>query len=309
MVTIIQEPQAFQNTPPRTVLSHERPPHKSTSMQDHPHISASQFKSYAGCPLAWRLSRTQRPAHVSAALVFGSAFHAAAERYYQMRLEGKEAKFQDLLEAYDANWTERGAAGENPIPVKFPAKIDPVSLRQTAIRMLEAFLVHANANPGEVIAVEEPFEIELAPGLPVLQGRIDLVEIRTSPSGGKTLQLADLKTAAKRMSENDIDRDQLNLYAIAARRTGLLEQFGLPLVLRIDSVTKSKTSEVIPITIVPNRSEEARIIAKARELWKGMSAGICFPNASWRCPECGYRDLCAKWPDLPGIAGPQDQVQ
>lgn len=301
-MTTIHNPQNLQNTPLMTLPTPERTPHKS-GHQDQPHISASQLRSYSGCPLAWRLSRTHRPEHVSAALIFGSAFHAAAEKLYQLRLEGKTATHQELMDAYEAVWNKHLNAtdGQEPIPIRFTAKSDVLTLHQTASRMLEAFLIHAEQNMGEVIAVEEPFEIELAPDLPILKGRIDLIEIRTGTSGNRYLHLSDFKTAAKRMDKNDVDRDQLHLYAIAARKTGLLDQIGLPLVLRVDAVLKTKAAEIVPITISPDKAGEARVVAKARQIWKSMAAGICFPSASWRCGDCGYRKQCGQWPEIPGI--------
>ena len=89
----------------------------------------------------------------------------------------------------------------------------------------------------------------------------------------------------------------LTLYAIAAQRTGLLDQVGLPLVLRVDAVLKTKTSEVVPIIVSPSPGEERRTVAKARQIWKAMSSGICYPSPSWRCGDCGYRHQCGKWPD------------
>ena len=298
MTIWIQKPQVLHNIRIKTSTP-ETSPHKTTC-PDQPHISASQLRTYAGCPLAWRLSRTYRPKHVSAALLFGSAFHAAAEKLYQSRLEGKTATHQDLMDAYHAVWTNHFEAtdGQEPVPIKYSAKSDLPALHQTASRMLEAFLIHAAQNMGEVIAVEEPFEIELVPDLPVLKGRIDLIEVRTGTSGNRYLHLSDFKTAARRMDEGDVDHDQMHLYAIAARKTGLLDQIGLPLVLRVDAVLKTKSAEVIPITISPDKASETRVVAKAQQIWKSMSAGICFPATSWRCGDCGYRWLCAKWPDI-----------
>lgn len=300
MTTSIQGSQSLQSAPLKTVCSPERTPHKSTS-PDQPHISASQLRSYSGCPLAWRLARTHRPEHISASLVFGSAFHAAAEKLFQMRLEGKTATHPELMEAYERIWLERETPtdGKQPLPVKFSEKADPSILRQTAGKMLETFREHAEENMGEVIAVEEEFLIEMAPGLPALKGRIDLIEIRRDLSGEKRLHVVDFKTSAKRMKLEDVDRGQLDLYAIAIRRTGLLEQPRLPLVLRVDVVTKTKAPEVTPMELTPNRYNESRVVAKAREIWKCMSAGVCYPNPGWQCSGCGFKTLCNKWPNIP----------
>ena len=192
MMTLIQNPQSSQNTRLKDPCTAERTPH-NTTRPEQPHISASQLRSYSGCPLAWQLSRTRRPEYVSAMLVFGSAFHAAAEHFYQQRLEGKTAIFTDLLEAYDAKWKERDntESGTPLPPVKYFTKADPVELPQTAARMLEAFLTHATACVAETSAVEEEFRIQMAPDLPTLQGRIHLIETRRDASGERQPQSGD----------------------------------------------------------------------------------------------------------------------
>ncbi len=300
MSTIMKPLQNITRTPQRKDGITECPTLENPR-QGKPHISASQLRSYSGCPLAWKLSRTHRPEHVSAALIFGSAFHAAAEVFYQRRLEGKTASINDMMQAYDIKWLEQGKPkdGKAPIPIKYTAKAGPVELRQTAVSMVEVFIAHATANTGEVIAVEEEFVIHMAPGLPALKGRIDLIEIRHAASGGSHVHLVDFKTSAKRMKSVDVDRGQLDLYAIAVRKTGLLEQLRLPLVLRVDAVTKTKTPEVTPIEITPNRYNEHRVIAKAQEVWKCMFAGVCYPNPGWQCAGCGYKTMCNKWPNIP----------
>jgi hypothetical protein len=123
-----------------------------------------------------------------------------------------------------------------------------------------------------------------------------LIEIVDTPAG-KRLQLVDLKTAARRCGAEDIDREQLDLYALTARKTGLLRQFGLPLDLRADLATKTKACEIIPLAVPPEPKNEARLVAKARAVWRGMTAGVCFPAPSWRCPDCGYKTACGRWPE------------
>jgi RecB family exonuclease len=298
MTLLADEPRALQNMPSRTPLSPVRPPHSP----DQTHISASQLRSFSNCPLAWNLSRTHCPEHVSASLVFGSAFHAAAEHFYQMRLEGQSATFQDLMETYDAEWQKRSEAkdGKQPPPVKYSAKATgSEELRETASRMLEAFLAHAAVNVGEVIAVEEEFLVPMTPGLPALKGRIDLIEIRRDAAGDRQIHIVDFKTSAKRMNSDDVDRDQMDLYALAVRQTGLLDELRLPLTLRVDVVTKTKEATVTPIPFMPDPRNEKRVIAKSREIWKSMSSGVCYPSPGWQCSGCGYKALCAKWPDIP----------
>ena len=51
----------------------------------------------------------------------------------------------------------------------------PIGSRRMAARMLSTFL--ESVQPGEVIAVEQPFAVEMADGI-LVTGIVDLVEIR-----------------------------------------------------------------------------------------------------------------------------------
>ena len=51
-----------------------------------PHLSSSQLRTFSDCPLNWYLSRHYTPAFAPSCLVFGSAFHAALEAFYEAHL-------------------------------------------------------------------------------------------------------------------------------------------------------------------------------------------------------------------------------
>jgi hypothetical protein len=228
-----------------------------------------------------------------------SPTNSSEEPFYQGRLEGREPEQAELMAAYDRVWEEAlsGHDGKPAAPIRYPARTDnPAAMRELAERMLGVFLVQVRARRSEIIAVEEEFAVELSPDLPVLKGRIDLIEIVSGP-GGRRLNLVDIKTSAKRIDLADLDRDQLGLYAIAVRKTGLLGQFDLPLTLEALVVTKTKASEAISLGLQPDRDGEGRAIAKARAIWRAMSLGICYPAPGWQCGNCGYSRRCAKWPE------------
>lgn len=265
------------------------PPPRASGQTKEPHLSFSQLRTYANCSLLWWFQRRYKPEFVSTSLVFGTAFHFAIQTYYQGRLEARQVDKDRMLRAFDR------AFGGQTTEVRFGKNETPASLRALAGRMVDAFL--ANVRDSQVIAVEEPIRCELAAGLPPLIGYIDLIEVRTDDDGVKWLHLVDFKTAAKRPSEDDIDPEQLTLYAIAAFRFGLMKQFDLPLALRYEFITKTKTPEVISLPFTPYRHDAQRLIAKAKVCWHGMQAGVCFPNRSWMCGNCGYQRRCEKWPE------------
>ena len=261
-----------------------------------PHLSYSQIKRFTNCPLQWRLSREYAPAFIPAALAFGGGFHAAVEAFYRARLAGRIAGIDELPAAYDRHWV-RETSGNNP-PVRFTAKLeDAAGMRDLATRMFRAFL--ADVRPGEVVAVEESFAVTLAPDLPPVVGRIDLVEIREDADGIRRLHLVDFKTAARRPTGEDLDSDQLLLYALAAEQAGWAKSFGLPSALSFDVTTKTKTPERLSVSVTATQHGLARLGEKIRQCDRAMRAGVCYPAESWACVSCGYAECCAKWPELP----------
>ena len=259
-----------------------------------PYRSYSQVKKYAACPLQWRLSREFEPAFVPAGLMFGGGFHAAVETFYRARLAGRAAGRGELLDAYDLHWARETADG-NP-PVRFTAKLeDAAGMRDLAARMLETFL--DAVRPGAVIAVEEPFVVTLAPDLPPIVGRIDLIELRKDADGINRLHLVDFKTLARRPTGEDLDADQLLLYEIAAAQVGWTDTAGMSLALRFDTITKAKNPEFISVPVTATRHGFARLVEKIRHCHNAMEAGICYPAPSWSCASCGYAAQCAEWPN------------
>lgn len=255
--------------------------------------SYSQIRRYAQCPLQWHLARLYSPAFTPASLVFGGAFHAAAEAYYRARRDGAAVGAEDLLAAYERHWAREAARG----PIRYTAKLeDAVGIRDLARRMLEAFL--AAARPGEIVAVEEPFAIDLAPGLPTIRGRIDMIEVRTDADGVRRVHLVDLKTMARKPSWDDLDTDQSHLYALAARRLKCVQALGLPLALRFTVVTKTKVPEVVEIPVEPSSRATERAVEKLRQCDRAMRAGITYPVPGWTCSACGYAQACRQWPQL-----------
>ena len=265
-----------------------------------PHLSYSQAKAFTNCPLQWRLSREYPPTFVPASRVFGGGVHAAVEAFHRARRVGAEATMDHLLDAYDRHWERETSA--KGLPVRFTAKLeDAAGMRELAGRMLGAFV--AATRPGEVVAVEEPFVVELAPGLPPVVGRIDLVEIRTTHDGVRRLHLVDFKTAARRPAAEDLDNNQLVLYMLAAQQKGWEESLGLPLAMEFRCITKAKQPEVVTVPVTATPRDAARFVATMRQRHQAMRSGACYPAPSWTCSACGHASLCRAWPNLPAVAG------
>jgi len=232
-------------------------------------ISFSQINTYAGCPLKWFLSQNFQPEFAPAALVFGSAFHAGVETYHRGQLEGREVGLEEMMDAYDDTF------GTERLPIQYGARDDAESLRSKAEDMFAEFL--ANVCEATVLGVEQRFCVQLAEGLPPVLGYIDLILVGEDEDG-PYIALIDYKTSSKKPNEDDVSPEQLILYAMAARRMGMLAEFDRPLRLVYRYVTKTKEPAMYEIPVEATSHEEARLVAKAKAVYRGMTERIIYPN-------------------------------
>jgi len=263
--------------------------------QARPNISHSQISTYGQCSLKWWLSRNYLPEHTPSALAFGRAFHSGLEKFYAARLEGREATAEDMLAAYDKEVALVEA--EEP-PIQYGKKETKESLRETAERMFLAFL--ESVKPSTVLAVEEPFRVNLDEDLPVVLGYIDLIQV-VEVDEGRAIEVVDFKSAAKKPGEDGLPADQLIAYHLAVQNLRMLSEFDAPVKLLYRVVTKTKSPECLDVPVEPTPHEEDRLITKAKACVQGMESGIVFPNPSWSCSTCQFKSHCALWPDLDAI--------
>ena len=260
------------------------PPRLHIVPEPTPHLSYSQVRTYSTCSLKWWYSRRFKPAFVPSALVFGKAWHAAVECYYQLALEGRPQNLTTLLDAFFTEYRQEKQ------PIQY-GKNDAQPSAEQVTKMLQCFL--QSVKPGKVIAIEQEIRCPLGEGMPELLGYIDLVEITQDEQGRYALNLIDLKTCA-RTPKDSIDPDQLVLYDYAVRKTGLLSEFHLPIQLRYDYMVKTKEPQYGILPVAAGRSE--RVLEKIKHCWRGMGAGIAYPCPGWQCAGCGYKARCGKWP-------------
>ncbi len=140
------------------------------------------------------------------------------------------------------------------------------------------------------VAVEEPFRIELAPGIPPLVGVIDLIEERD----GRAV-IVEHKTGAQRFTDQRVTDDyQPTAYALAAL------EMGLPGVTSIEDVEvrfnvllklKKPAIDERPTRRTARQADELREVATA--VWTAREHGVFPPNRGWACATCPFRQACA----------------
>lgn len=186
------------------------------------YTSVSRVTAYLRCPRAYqhRYILGTPPAHRPGGLAFGTAIHEALALHYATLLEGEEPPPVDgLVSIFNAAWRREL---EGDVPVLLDGNDTRESLVDKAAVMLEVFRRDV-PRPRRVLAVEEPFTVELhnpSTGeiLPNLVGRIDAI---IEDDAGR-VRLLEHKTAARRFSETRLAFDlQATGYSYAARQLGL----------------------------------------------------------------------------------------
>ena len=235
------------------------------------HLSHSQIQTFAGsCARKWHYEKVVRAPRerVGAALIVGIALHQVLAAANEAALTGEA---YDAAARFVAAW--KAAISEAGAPVHFGADdADDLIAKGRA-------LAAAYTPPPGIIGVEQPFSLVLAPDLPPVEGRIDLVR-RTASSD---LAIADLKTSSSRqLTDTHAVEMQLALYDIAYPAT-----HHEVIVL---GKLKTPTVTVQPITPWPRR----QLINHYREVYAAMSAGVRYAVRGWQCESCPFADRCRK---------------
>lgn len=264
------------------------------------HISVSAIRSLEGCTRLWwyRYAAGAPPEDTPARLVLGGALHKAMASFYQaLQHNAPEPSLSNLL-GVAGSAIARAVAADPPI--LFPDGEGPESLMLEAERLLRAFL-EQGYRPARVVAVEEPFALELVhpetgellPFEERMAGAIDLVA--EGPDG--SLEIIDHKISS-RLDRSKTSRPDLQMavYAWAAR-----EMFGVEdVALLFQSVIRTKVPKVIVQHINRVPHDEAEGMESTASALTLIHAAVGHPDGkrlmgrrrSWRCADCSWRRRC-----------------
>ena len=251
-----------------------------TITQTVPRLSWSQVSTYTQCPAKWWLSRHFAPEHTASALKFGSAIHRAVASFYTARAEGCSLEAGELLNVYQAAWSEPEVA-----EVKFGKNEDDATLRAMAERMLGCFV--DTVQPGEVLLVEGSFATEIVEGV-LVSGVVDLVEVRDG-----IVRVVDVKTSRQQPS-SAFSGEQLGIYRLGLAELGLVPhdaEFALEyLVLR-------KLRSKAECVVVPGQFTEEefdRLRQKIAQVARAIQLDVVYRVRSWACASCPWIGACSR---------------
>lgn len=257
------------------------------------HLSWSGITTYTQCPkrFNFRYLESAQEERKSAALIFGGAFHRAAEQILQARLEGRDLPdLAALLATYTGHWKEE--ADQAPETV-FAKGDDETTLLNLAERMLTAFVEHvrqeAKVEPQRrILALEHEDRFQLLTETPPLEARLDLLEL-----DGEDLLVTEIKTSKSRWNDQKVAEALPQLVVYAHALMPLLREIGANRIRpRFLIVTKAKKPVVQILEPQANQRDVQRLREQLGEVWKGIQANVFPAREGWWCAACPFRIAC-----------------
>ncbi|MCZ7646234.1 MAG: PD-(D/E)XK nuclease family protein [Planctomycetota bacterium] len=257
------------------------------------HLSWSGITTYNQCPkrFNFRYLEAAPEERKSAALIFGGAFHRAAEAVFQARLEGRALPdLNTLMATYTTAWKEE--ADQAP-EIVYAKGDDEMTLADLAGRMIAAFVEHAHqeavANPQRrILALEHADRFRLLPETPPLEARLDVLEL-----DGECLLVTEIKTSKSRWNDQKVAEALPQLVVYAHALLPLLRDVGAKRIRpTFLIVTKAKKPVVQVIEPLASQRDVLRLREQVADVWKGVRAGVFPAREGWWCGACPFRTSC-----------------
>jgi DNA helicase II / ATP-dependent DNA helicase PcrA len=238
--------------------------------KDKLRLSATKIKTYMECPQRFKFTDIlEVPSPARTYFDIGSAVHAVVQHLTEMQKEGI-APTEDLaFEILAKEWSFNA----------FQSETQENQQKEKAREMIRTYLKWLSVNSNSPVAVEQPFQIELA-GV-TFKGFIDRVEVR--PDGG--YEVVDFKTGRVYETSKSIREDpQMNIYALGVRKVyGQLPKKASLFYLKEDKIVGYEV--------------EAGQVEKVKQLVEQVTAAILSEEfdatpSYHACRNCAYRDIC-----------------
>jgi len=237
------------------------------------HLSYSSISMYLACPESWRRKYiAKEPTVSSPALVFGSAIHATVEQYVQVG--------GDLLSIWSEKWAGQVESETNVLW----GMESPEESFNKGVKLLSDQSVVDTLKAIKPRSIEMKVELKV-PGVPIpILGYIDLI--------AEDGVVCDFKTSSKSWTPSRAKDELQPIYYMSA-----LSQLGVKVNWNfrhyVFTTLKTPRLDVFDTQRVP--AEAFFLFKMIQEVWKGITAGVFFPNTgSWKCSPvyCDFWNNC-----------------
>ena len=257
-------------------------------LRKQPHLSFSAINEYLMCGLKYWFSRIEKvpPAFVPDNLIFGRCIHQVLEEYNNSRLIGEIPPLPTLTGIFETCWDK--AVEEEAI--QYSKGKGYKSLRREGAALIKHFYENRQPEDYQILAIEEPFSLEVG-GLPYpIIGIIDLIE----EDDAGTIIITDYKTTGRSFSQPEVDQNlQLTLYQLAMGQNGFSNR---DMILKLDCLIKTQSPKYEQYYTVRAKKDMQRLLNIIQLVLKGISNEVFVPTSTgWMCTNCAYKTYCDQW--------------
>ena len=263
-------------------------------LREKPHWSFSSLNTLLNiCSLQWAFEKVYReiPQFTPLALVFGGVFHDCCGYVALMRMAGKEADRNDVLQRFADLFVDQTKTRNPPVLFRADKGEELETVVDLGQRMLSVYL--ESLDPEEkVLGAGIPFSVflhdvngELLPK--PLIGEFDLVV-----SKEMFPIIVDWKTASKRWTAGKEHEDlQATAYLHAYRTQHRSRHVGF----RFEVVTKTKNPSCTSLYTARDEDDTLRMAELMRFADRIVEQGLFVPSPSFFCGGCPHKTACASW--------------
>jgi putative RecB family exonuclease len=260
-----------------------------SELRKKPHWSFSSLNGLINiCSLQWffRYIEKREAESTPVALLFGSAFHKAAEWIARWRMDNEYAGSDEAMDVFSEAWLWECRAAEK----LSMSKEEFETLNATGRRMIRCLnreWVEAN-----VIAVSKVFSVELPGASKPLIGEIDCIVCEDD--GRHTL--IDWKTAARKWPAGKADKDLQATCFMFAYEQSAIGYKAEDNRFRYDVVTKAKEPSYIQNCTTRSADDFLRLSQFVSTAEKLIQAEAFLPSEQgYFCGGCQYASACKEW--------------
>jgi putative RecB family exonuclease len=260
-----------------------------SELRELPHLSASSIGDYIDCSMLYKWGRVDKLPRefIPSTLTFGTVIHLVLAEYYRGKMDGYKMLLKDIHESFKNHWNERA---KDRADIQYTNGQDFNTMLNQGIDLLSVWHENLADDNFKVIAVEEPFSIDIENlDVPII-GAMDLIE----EDDAGTVIITDFKTSSKAYSIDQVDKNQqLTFYQLAVKKNGLADR---EILLKFDCLIKTKKVKFESYWTTRSEIDEIKLVKKIRQVWDGISKGVFIPNDTiWKHKNCQYRKACDEW--------------
>ena len=182
-----------------------------------PHLSASSITDYIDCSMLYKFSRVDKLPRefIPSTLTSVPLFIWCSPNIIGVKWTEYKMLLKDIHESFKNHWHERA---KDRTDIQYANGQDFDTMLNQGIDLLTAWYENLTDDNFKVIAVEEPFSIDIENlDVPII-GVTDLIE--EDESG--TIIITDFKTSGKAYSIDQVDKNQqLTFYQMAVKKMAL----------------------------------------------------------------------------------------